>query len=105
VTDDHRHPWTFLTHHAQVLLAAAQQPDALVRDIAAEVGITPRAALTILGDLEGAGYLERERVGRRNRYTVHPLLPLRHPAQAAHAVGDLLTLFRADDADTVGASS
>lgn len=82
--------WTFLTHHAHVLLAVAANNDAAVRDIAAVVGVTPRSALTILNDLESAGYLEREKRGRRNHYVLHPDQPLRHPSNATHTVDDLI---------------
>ncbi|GAB3269397.1 helix-turn-helix transcriptional regulator [Microbacterium sp. Root53] len=82
--------WTFLTHHAHVLLAVAQNNDAAVRDIAEVVGVTPRSALTILNDLESAGYLEREKRGRRNHYVLHPDRPLRHPSNATHTVDDLI---------------
>lgn len=82
--------WTFLTHHAHVLLAVARNNDATVRDIAAVVGISTRSAVSILNDLEAAGYLERERRGRRNHYLLHPERPLRHPSNAAHTVDDLI---------------
>ena len=81
--EDHMpHGWTFLTNHGHLLLAVAQAPDARVRDLAATVGISERAALTILGDLETAGYLHRTRVGRRNHYSLHPGQPFRHPTTA-----------------------
>ena len=57
------------------------------------VGITERAAQAIVADLEAAGYLQRERVGRRNQYTVNPAGRFRHPAEADHRIGDLLDLF------------
>ncbi|MFW2513887.1 helix-turn-helix transcriptional regulator [Demequina sp. SO4-13] len=82
--------WTFLTHHAHVLLAVAADNDATVRDIAAQVGISTRSAVTILNDLEAEAYLDRHRRGRRNHYVVHPERPLRHPANASHTVGDLI---------------
>lgn len=82
--------WTFLTHHAHVLLHVAQDPDATIEQIAATVGVTARSALSILGDLESTGYLERERRGRRNHYVIHPDRPLRHPSNAAHTVGELI---------------
>lgn len=82
--------WTFLTHHAHVLLAVAQNADATVQNIAKTVGISTRSAITILNDLEGSGYLERERRGRRNHYLLHPERPLRHPSNATHTVGDLI---------------
>jgi DNA-binding MarR family transcriptional regulator len=85
--------WTFLTNHAHVLLAIAREPTARLRDIAASVGITERAAQGIVADLEADGYLRRERVGRRNEYTVNPAGRFRHPAEADHRIGDLLALF------------
>lgn len=90
--------WTFLTHHALVLLAVAREPDARVADIAAGVGVSARAALSILGDLEGAGYLQRSRVGRRNHYEVCRGRPFRHPAAAGRDVDQLLTIFKEDRA-------
>jgi DNA-binding MarR family transcriptional regulator len=85
--------WTFLTNHAHVLLVVSRDSTARVRDIAAAVGITERAAQAILTDLEAGGYLSRTRVGRRNHYTVDPTGRFRHPIEAERCVGDLLTLF------------
>jgi predicted transcriptional regulator len=85
--------WTFLTNHAHTLLAIAQNPDARLRDIAAAVGITERAAFRIIGDLEEAGYVTKRRVGRRNVYEVHDELPLRHPLEQQNAVRSLLGLI------------
>jgi DNA-binding MarR family transcriptional regulator len=85
--------WTFLTNHAHVLLAIARNPTTRLRDVADAVGITERAAQAIVADLETAGYLHRERVGRRNQYTVNPAGRFRHPAEADHSIGELLTLF------------
>ncbi len=86
--------WTFLTHHAHVLLAIARDADATVEAIAASVGITARSAVSILNDLEATGYLERERRGRRNHYLLHLDRPLRHPSNAAHTVGELIAALR-----------
>ena len=58
------------------------------------VGITERAAQRIVNDLVEAGYLERERVGRRNRYVLNPDRPMRHPQQYEHEIGELLDLLR-----------
>ena len=82
--------WTFLTNHAHVLLCVARDPGTRLRDVATDVGITERAAQRIIADLVAAGYLERDREGRRNRYRLHPELPLRHPLEHAHAIGDIL---------------
>lgn len=84
--------WTFLTNHSHVLLCLAADPDARLRDVAERVGITERAVQQIVGDLERGGVLTRERVGRRNRYAVHPDTRLRHPVEAAHTVRELLAL-------------
>lgn len=85
--------WTFLTNHGQVLLCIAQQPRSSARAIAATVGITERAAQRIIDDLEEAGYITRHREGRRNHYEVHPDVPMRHPAQQGHVVGEILALL------------
>jgi DNA-binding MarR family transcriptional regulator len=85
--------WTFLTNHAHVLLAIARDPTARLRDVATSVGITERAAQAIVADLEAAGYLQRERVGRRNEYTINPAGRFRHPTEADHSIGDLIDLF------------
>ena len=86
--------WTFVTNHTQVLLCIARDPEIRLRDIAARIGITERAAQRILADLVGAGYVERQREGRRNRYTVNPDLRMRHPAQEGHDIGEMLDLLR-----------
>jgi hypothetical protein len=85
--------WTFLTNHAHVLLVIARDQTARIRDIAATVGITERAAQAIVADLEAGGYLTRNRVGRRNEYTVNPHGPFRHPVEAGHHIGDLIDMF------------
>ncbi|MFY1693867.1 MULTISPECIES: helix-turn-helix transcriptional regulator [unclassified Solwaraspora] len=85
--------WTFLTNHAHVLLAIARDPTTRLRDVAATIGITERAAQAIVADLVAAGYLRRERVGRRNQYTVNRAGHFRHPAEADRSIGDLLNLF------------
>ena len=86
--------WTFLTNHAHVLLCVSRDPAARLRDVADVVGITERAAQRIVAELEEAGYLTRTRDGRRNRYEVHPNVPLRHPLERDHAVGEILDVLR-----------
>lgn len=85
--------WTFLTNHAHVMVFLGRDPHARIRDVAAAVGITERAAQRIVAELERAGYLERRRVGRRNHYTLHVDRPLRHPLEGTHSIGDLLELL------------
>lgn len=89
--------WTFVTNHTQVLLCIAADPDVRLRDIAESVGITVGSAQRILADLIEAGYVEREREGRRNRYLINFELPMRHEAQEGHEIGDLLDLLRQPD--------
>ena len=91
--DTRRPGWTFLTNHAHVLVAVARAPDARVADIAAEVGVTQRAALSILRDLESAGYVTRTRHGRRTHYEIRPHQHFRHPATAQHEVDGLIALL------------
>ena len=85
--------WTFLSNHAQVLICIAREPEIRLRDIAGSVGITERAVQRIVSDLSEAGYVESERVGRRNRYSVNRNLRMRHSAQANLDVGELLDLL------------
>ena len=82
--------WTFLTNHAHVLVCIATADDATGRDIAAQVGITERAVQAIVADLVSGGYVVRTKEGRRNRYSLNPDLPLRHPIERDHTVGELL---------------
>jgi predicted transcriptional regulator len=82
--------WTFFTNHFLVLACVAESPDLRVRDIAARVGITERATQAILSDLANDGYLERIRVGRRNRYKVRRSAHFRHPIVRSASVGDVL---------------
>jgi hypothetical protein len=90
--------WSFLTNHAQVLICLAEDSDIRLREVGAAVGITERAAHRIVGDLIAAGYVSRERNGRRNRYAVRRDLPLPDPLARGQKVGDLLEILRAGDA-------
>ena len=85
--------WTFLTNHAQVLACVANEPDMRLREIGAAIGVTERAAHRIVGELVDAGYLTRERTGRRNRYTVNSHLRLPDPLARSQRVGDLLEIL------------
>jgi MarR family len=82
--------WTFLTHHAHALLVIARVPGVRIRDIAAKLGVTERAAHRIVGELVEGGYLTRHKLGSRNFYEVHPGRPLRDPVSGRHDVGELL---------------
>ncbi len=93
MTPDAPQTWSFLTNHAQVLLCIANNPAIRLREIGDAVGITERAAHRIVTELAQAGYISRTRVGRRNRYTIEPDLPLPEPLARERRIGDLLTLL------------
>jgi DNA-binding IclR family transcriptional regulator len=89
VADVSRRHWTFFTHHAHVLLSLARDPTLRLRDIAAIVGVTERATATLVSELVSAGYLQRFKDGRRNRYDVDLTGGLRHGAVAGATIGDV----------------
>jgi DNA-binding MarR family transcriptional regulator len=92
-SSENNHNWRFLSNHTQVLLCIARDPDVRFRDLALMVGITERAAQRIVADLIQAGYVEREKVGRRNRYHLNTDVKMRHAAQANHEIGEVLELL------------
>ena len=85
--------WTFLTNHAQVLVCIARDPGIRLRDIGERVGITERAAHRIVVELADAGYIARERNGRRNNYTINAQFPLPDPIARERSVGELLAIL------------
>jgi len=89
--------WTFLTHHARVLLCVAHDPGARLRDIAASLNITERSAFGIITDLVEAGYVIKEKDGRRNRYHIQAHLPLPEPDGRERTIGEILTLLTGSD--------
>jgi DNA-binding IclR family transcriptional regulator len=89
--------WTFLSNHGHVLVCLASDPELRLRDVAERVGITERAAQQIVRDLEQAGYVVKERVGRRNRYKVVRSRRLRHPLEDQVRIGELTDLVVAHD--------
>ncbi len=91
--DHQERHWTLLTNHGRILLLIAQQPQLRIRDLAQAAGVTERTAQSIVTDLEGSGYITRERTGRRNTYSVNRKQPFRHPAESGHKVSELIDLF------------
>jgi DNA-binding MarR family transcriptional regulator len=85
--------WSFLTNHARVLLCIAHDPAARLRDVAASLGITERSAHGIVTDLAEAGYLVKQKEGRRNRYQIQAHLPLPGRGTREPAIGEVLALF------------
>ncbi|MDH6545688.1 winged helix-turn-helix domain-containing protein [Streptomyces sp. SPB4] len=88
-----RTSWTFVTNHARILAMIMRDPEIRLRDLADSCELTERAAGAIVRDLENAGYLTRERHGRRNHYKVTPGTLFRHPAEGHHEIANLLHLL------------
>src|SRR5579875_1213072 len=102
MAEDARPGWTFLTNHAQVLVCIAHDPGIRLREIGERVGITERAAHRIVVELADAGYITRERNGRRNRYTVNGHFPLPDPVAREQNVGELLAILTGPATDRTG---
>ena len=85
--------WSFLTNHARTIVFIAARPDARLRDLAAELEVTERTAYGIVADLTDAGYLVKEKEGRRNRYEIQGHLPLPESTPQERTVGELLDLL------------
>lgn len=74
----------------RALLLIARSPGTRIRDVAAQLELTERAAHRIVGELAAAGYVTRHKLGARNFYEVHPDRPLRHRAEGSVTVGAVL---------------
>ena len=84
--------WTFLTNHSHVLLLLSGDSSLVLREVAWQIGITERAVQRILADLEAGGFIEREKIGRKNHYRILTQQSLRHPIEAHRTIGDLIAL-------------
>lgn len=84
--------WTFITNHGLVLAAIAKHPHSTARDIGDAVGIRERTAHKIIMNLEEAGYITKTKVGRQNKYKIHPHVPIKDEITDT-AVGELLTML------------
>ena len=85
--------WSFLTNHARALLFIAQHADVRLRDLAEALDVTERTAYGVVADLTEAGYVVKEKDGRRNRYQIQEHLPLRDPVGRERTIGDVLDLL------------
>jgi len=85
--------WRFLTNHGRTMLCIASDPGVRLRDIAERLAITERTAYGIVTDLTTAGYVKKDREGRRNRYEVQSHLPVKEVVGRDLTIGDLLDLF------------
>ena len=85
--------WSFLTNHAKALLFIAHDHNARLRDLAVLLGVTERSAYSIVADLTEAGYVVKEKDGRRNRYHIQTHLPLRDSISEEHTIGEVVDLL------------
>jgi DNA-binding IclR family transcriptional regulator len=85
--------WGFLTNHARALLFIAHDPDARLRDLAVALDVTERTAYGIVADLTEAGYVVKQKEGRRNRYHIQDHLPLHDSIVRERTIGEVLDLF------------
>jgi DNA-binding MarR family transcriptional regulator len=92
--------WSFLTNHAAAMVCIAHDPGVRLRDIAATLDITERSAFGIVTELVGAGYVVKEKEGRRNRYRIQGHLPMRDSVARERTIGEILDVLVKDDALT-----
>ena len=84
--------WRFLTNHARALLIIAGDPESRLRDLATSLNVTERTAYRIVIDLTHAGYVAKEKEGRRNRYHIQEHLPL-HDSIRPRFVSEFVDMF------------
>jgi len=89
--------WTFLSNHGRALLCIAHDPEVRLRDIATRLGLTERSAYGIVSDLAEAGYVVKEKDGRRNHYQIQHHLPLPETPDRDQAIGDVLGVLAGDE--------
>ena len=89
--------WTFLTNHALAVSFIARNPDVRIRDLADGLDVTERTAFAVVADLVEAGYVVKEKTGRRNRYHIQAQRPLGDAVSAERTIGDLLDLLVEED--------
>jgi DNA-binding transcriptional ArsR family regulator len=82
--------WSFLTNHARAMVCIARDPGVRLREIADALGVTERSAFGIVNDLTEAGYVIKEKDGRRNRYRIQHHLPLRVHVGREPTIGEVL---------------
>ena len=89
--------WSFLSKHGRVLLCIVHDPGVRLRDIAVSLDITERRAYGIVTDLARAGYVVKQKDGRRNRYQIQAHLPLPEPTRHERTIGEVLALLAGAD--------
>lgn len=95
--ENRKSTWTFMTNHSHVLLCLSKDPSMLAREIALQVGITERAVLRILKELDEEGYVTITKKGRCNTYQVNAEKPLKHSIEEHCTIGAILELLKKND--------
>ncbi len=85
--------WTFFSNYGHIYFLIAIHQDITLREIANRVGITERSVLGIVQELEEAGYVKKQKVGRANKYSILPKKTLRHPLESKVKLEDLVSLI------------
>jgi len=88
--------WTLFSNHGHVLVCLSRDPEARLRDVAADVGITERAVQKIVRDLQDGDMVSVTKTGRRNRYRIHKKKSLRHDLEARSTISDLASIINED---------
>jgi hypothetical protein len=83
---------TLFSNHGHVLVYLARDPEARLRDVAVDVGITERAVQKIVRDLQDGGMVSVTKSGRRNCYHIHKKQPLRHKLESGCTLQDLISM-------------
>jgi len=81
--------WGLLTNHALVLIHVVEHPRSTLRDIAGAVGITERAALSLLRALEADGIVSRRKEGRCNVYSVDVDALMAHRSHQQYTIAQI----------------
>lgn len=87
--------WGLLTNHALVLVHVVENPRSTLREIADAVGITDRAALSILRALEEDQIVGRRKEGRRNVYSVDLDALLAHRQYGKYTIAEIASALLA----------
>ncbi len=82
--------WTLISNHGLVLTYIAEHSQSTAREIASAIKITEWTVLKIITELEREGYIERQKVGRKNIYYINKHSSLRHETIRHIKVADLL---------------
>jgi hypothetical protein len=82
------------------MVCIAHDPGVRLRDLAVTLDITERSAFGIVTELVGAGYVVKEKDGRRNRYRIQGHLPMRDSVARERTIGEILDVLVKDGALT-----